>query len=362
VQALEEGRIKNIGRTHNAAQGLEAIKMCKDAGFGRISADLLLGVPGQRMERILDDAVCLVGAGAEHLSIYMLDLDKQCPMKAKLDDGLLKLPPDGLIAETYQKLQESLPQIGICPYEICNYSLPGCRSIHNTRYWQRRPYLGVGPGAASNIDNLRWKENENIIEWANGLGKPEIQCLTPIESLAEIPLLALRMCDGVDWRALRRLAESQGLGWQVQKWEAELEPFVGRGFVQWDGDNMRYWQRRPYLGVGPGAASNIGNLRWKENENIIEWVNGLGKFDIQCLTPIESLAEIPLLALRMCDGADWRALRRLAESQGLGRQVQKWETELEPFIGHGFMQWDGDNMRLTHKGMMVSNQIFQVFV
>jgi oxygen-independent coproporphyrinogen-3 oxidase len=222
--------------------------MCKEAGFGRISADLLLGAPGQRMERVMDDAASLAGAGAEHLSIYMLDLDKQCPMKAKLDDGLLKMPPDGLIAETYQKLQENLPQISIYPYEICNYSRPGCRSIHNMRYWQRRPYLGVGPSAASNIDDLRWKENENIIEWANGVGKPEIQRLTPKESLAEIPLLALRMHDGVDWQMLRRLAEGQGLARQVQKWEREIEPFIDHGFVQWDGGNLRLTHKGMIVG------------------------------------------------------------------------------------------------------------------
>jgi oxygen-independent coproporphyrinogen-3 oxidase len=239
VQALDDAILKNLGRAHNAAQGLEAIKMCKDAGFGRISADLLLGAPGQQLGRIFDDAACLAGAGAEHLSIYMLDLDKQCPMKAQLDDGFLTLPPDGLIAETYLELQARLPLIGMYPYEICNCSRPGCRSIHNTRYWQRRPYLGVGPGAASNIGNLRWKENENIVEWVNGAGKPEAQSLTPEESLAEIPLLALRMHDGADWQMLRRLAESQGLAWLVQKWENELAPFIDRGFVQWDGGSMR---------------------------------------------------------------------------------------------------------------------------
>jgi oxygen-independent coproporphyrinogen-3 oxidase len=239
VQSLDDAFLQNLGRVHNAAQCLSSIRMCKNAGIGRISADLLLGAPGQQVGRVLDDAYRLAEAGVEHLSIYMLDLDKHCPLKFQVDAGLLELPSDDQIARAYQKLQEGLPRIGIDPYEICNYSRPGCRSIHNTRYWQRRPYLGIGPGAASNVGNLRWTENENINEWVNGHGGPEIQSLTPSESLAEIPLLGLRMHDGVNWQALQCLAESQGLSRLVQDWEKSLTPFIDSGLLQREGENMR---------------------------------------------------------------------------------------------------------------------------
>jgi oxygen-independent coproporphyrinogen-3 oxidase len=239
VQTLDDDLLRRLGRIHNAAQGLDAVKLCRSAGFERISADLLLGVPGQRMGFVSEDATSLVESGVEHLSIYALDLDKECPMNLQIDSGALELPPDHLVAETYQALYEYLPSLGLMPYEISNYSRPSCHSKHNVRYWQRRPYLGLGPGAASNISNLRWTETEDISRWVDGGLEKDIQVLSESESLAEIPLLALRMSEGVNWFDLRNAAEAKGLLGLVQKWELELEPYIGNGMLVWEGNNIR---------------------------------------------------------------------------------------------------------------------------
>jgi len=239
IQTLDDVLLQHLGRVHSAEQGLAAVKMCRDAGFNRISADLLVGVPGQYLERTLDDVDCLVEAGVEHLSVYLLDIDKQCPLKSQVDSGLLELPTEDQVAETYQTLQKHLPQLGLIPYEISNYSRPGCHSMHNVRYWWRQPYLGLGPSAAGNIGNLRWMEDQDVAKWINGLGEPEIQLLTLEESLAEIPLLALRMHDGVNWRYLSELAVLQGLSGLVENWERELMPFISSGLLQREGENMR---------------------------------------------------------------------------------------------------------------------------
>ncbi|MDR1841347.1 MAG: radical SAM family heme chaperone HemW [Holophagales bacterium] len=239
AQTLDNTLLQRLGRVHDAAQCLDAVKMCKDAGFDRISADLLLGAPGQRMESVQEDAARMIDAGVEHLSVYILDLDKQCPLKFQVDNGLAELPPDELVAQAYQALMEYLPQLGLDPYEISNYSRPGRHSVHNIRYWQKKPYIGLGPGAAGNIGNLRWTESENIAEWINDDGQTEIQFLSLEESLAEIPLLALRLRSGVNWSALRELAEELGMCGLIQNWERELAPFIARGLLRLDGENMR---------------------------------------------------------------------------------------------------------------------------
>ncbi|MDR0498108.1 MAG: radical SAM family heme chaperone HemW [Holophagales bacterium] len=238
IQTLDNALLQHLGRVHSAEQAITAVKMCGDAGYNRISADLLIGVPEQHLEDVMRDAACLIEAGVEHLSIYLLDLDKQCRLKSQIDNGLLELPTDDQVAETYQALQKQLPHLGFIPYEISNYSRPGHHSAHNIRYWQRRPYIGIGPSAASNIGNLRWTENEDIPNWINGFNEPEIQLLSPEESLAEIPLLALRMHSGINWRILRELAEAKGLGCLIQNWENELAPFIRHGLLQQEGENL----------------------------------------------------------------------------------------------------------------------------
>jgi len=239
VQSLDNTLLSRLGRTHDAAASLAAIKMCKEADFSRISADLLLGAPGQHLERVLLDAATLVDVGVEHLSIYLLDMDKQCALKTQVDNGLLDLPPDELVVQTYQTLYEQLPKLGLNSYEISNYSIPGKHSIHNLRYWQRRPYIGVGPSAAGNIGNLRWTECENIAEWLDDRGQTEIQFLSREETLAEIPLLALRTQDGVNWCCLCEFAESQELSDLVNNWERELSPFIAKGLLRRNGENVR---------------------------------------------------------------------------------------------------------------------------
>ena len=234
VQTLDTAVLESLGRTHDTPDVFAALELCKEAGFGRINADLLLGTPGQRLERVLDDAESLIEAGVEHLSIYLLDLDKPCSLKSQIDSGGIKLPEDGLVADAYQALQEYLPKLGFIQYEISNYSRAGRHSIHNMRYWHRLPYLGLGPGAASNIGNIRWSESENIEKWIRAEANQDVQILTPEESLAEIPLLGLRTHSGVDWKTLVRAAESRGLSKLISKWESALTPYITSGLLHQD--------------------------------------------------------------------------------------------------------------------------------
>jgi len=239
IQSLNDGQLTRLGRIHDSAQGLEAIAACKNAGFARISADLLLGAHGQAPSHALNDARQLVEAGAEHLSIYMLDLDKECPLKLQVENGDIELPDEGLVADAYLALSESLPNLGLAHYEISNFSFLGRESAHNCRYWQRLPYLGLGPSAASNIGSIRWAECESPAEWINGQTEHEVSILSPKESLAEVPMLGLRMSQGVNWEYLRRRASALGLADLVDAWESELDPFFGRGLLQRDGENLR---------------------------------------------------------------------------------------------------------------------------
>jgi oxygen-independent coproporphyrinogen-3 oxidase len=126
--------------------------------------------------------------------------------------------------------------------------------------------------------------------------------------------------------------------------------------------NVRYWQRRPYLGLGPGAASNICDLRWTEPESVPDWIGGAGAADVQRLDLGEILAETALLGLRMSEGVNWAVLRETAETQGLGGLVRGWEEELAPLVALGVLERDGDQLRLTPKGTTLANQAFRVFV
>jgi len=250
VQTLDDALLARLGRIHDARTALEALAWARAAGFERVSADLMVGIPGQDLGRVLDDARTLVRAGANHLSIYLLDLDKACALRSQVDTGKLALPSDDEAADVFEALQEELPRLGLQPYEISNYAAPGQPSRHNNRYWERRPYLGLGPSAASQLGAWRWTESGIIHAWIEDRGSAEVQELDPAEALAEIPLLGLRMHRGVDWEQLRALAAAQNLGPLVDSWEAQLARFIQHGLLVREGPWLRFTPRGMLLSNG----------------------------------------------------------------------------------------------------------------
>ena len=250
VQTLDDELLRRLGRIHDGAKGLEALELARAAGFERRSGDLMVGIPGQDLTRVLDDARRMAETGLEHMSIYLLDLDKNCPLKADVDAGRLALPSEDDVATVFEALQSELPRLGLAPYEISNYAKPGRESRHNSRYWERRPYLGIGPSAASHLGAFRWTEEGNIPAWADGRAGVDIQELDAAEELAEIPLLGLRLHRGVDWHALRASAESKNLLPLLETWEHQLAPFERGGLVIREGDILRLSERGMLLSNG----------------------------------------------------------------------------------------------------------------
>ena len=234
VQALDDGLLGRLGRIHGAAQALEALDLAERAGFRRRSADLMVGIPGQSLSKVVEDAQTLAATGIDHLSVYLLDLDKACPLRGDIDAGRLKLPSEDEVADAFEALQLELPRLGLAPYEISNYARPGAESIHNTRYWERRPYLGLGPSAASQLGAFRWTETSVIPAWTEGRGDVDLQELDATEALAEIPLLGLRLHRGVDWSDLKEQAEALHQRPLVDAWEMRLRALAKEGLVIWE--------------------------------------------------------------------------------------------------------------------------------
>ncbi len=250
VQALDDTLLARLGRIHGSAQAMEALDLAERAGFQRRSADLMVGIPGQSLSKVMADARTLAGTGIEHLSIYLLDLDKACPLRADIDAGRLTLPGEDEVADVFEALQEELPRLGLAPYEISNYGCPGAESIHNTRYWERRPYLGLGPSAASQLGDFRWTETGIIAAWAEGRGVLDLQELDAAEVLAETPLLGLRLHRGIDWQMLRQRAEALNLSPLCDAWESRLRGLAKEGLTVWEGDRVRLSARGMLMSNG----------------------------------------------------------------------------------------------------------------
>jgi len=147
VQSGSQPELAALGRTHTADQTREAILAGAKAGFENISADLMLATLGQSRQSLTQSIRMLAGLPLSHISAYLLKLEPGT--KLAKNKERLALPDEDETANLYLQCVDQLMGAGFAQYEISNFALPGRESRHNLKYWQREPYLGLGPAAHS---------------------------------------------------------------------------------------------------------------------------------------------------------------------------------------------------------------------
>jgi len=157
LQSLDPNQLSTLGRLHGCAEGLQAVKWARRAGFDRLSLDLIFALPGQTLSALEAEIDRYLSLAPEHLSCYGLTAEPDTPFHQRVQAGELQLPDGDFYAEAFLLLHERLTAAGYEHYEIANYARPGQACRHNLGYWQRRPYLGVGAGAHS-FRNAVWGE------------------------------------------------------------------------------------------------------------------------------------------------------------------------------------------------------------
>lgn len=159
VQSFAGQSLHLLGRQHSAAQAEAACRAARQAGFGNLSLDLILAIPGapaQDWEHSLERALA---QGPEHLSTYALTIEEGTPFARQERQGRLTPLPEEEQAQAYERGVARLEEAGFEHYEVSNFARPGWRSRHNWGYWQGGQYLGVGLAAHSLLGRRRsWNQ------------------------------------------------------------------------------------------------------------------------------------------------------------------------------------------------------------
>jgi oxygen-independent coproporphyrinogen-3 oxidase len=169
IQSLRDGELWALARGQTAAEGLAAFAAARSAGFTNLSVDLIYGIPGQSLADWQDGLSRALSLEPDHLSLYALQLalapDEWAapPRRGALRWRLRMVPrqDDGLAAAQYELAEELLDRAGYLHYELSSWARPGCESRHNSAYWERRPYTGIGAGAHSfDGESRSWNERD----------------------------------------------------------------------------------------------------------------------------------------------------------------------------------------------------------
>ena len=212
VQSLVDREAAATGRFHTREVVLRDLERVRAAGVRNLSIDLIAGMPHQTAASWQESLEVLAATGAEHASVYMLEIDEDSRLGRELLAGGSRyhaqdVPSEELTADLYEDAIASLEAHGLRQYEISNFARGEARARHNLRYWRRQPYLGFGLDAHSMVrtrsgSGLRFSTTAVLSEYLKSDLLQESRELSPSEELEEAWFLGLRLRTGVAWKAL----------------------------------------------------------------------------------------------------------------------------------------------------------------
>ena len=229
VQSLNDEELKIIGRLHTASEALMAIEQASKAGFERISADLIFGLPTQTLATFKDTLSIIVDSAISHLSVYGLTVEEGTPLAAKLANGSLILPSEEEAEMMYDHTIRYLEEHELHRYEISNFARTGQESLHNLVYWRYLPYYGFGSAACSYDGKQRMSNAADIESYIRGAA-PTIEQLPARTSLAEFMFLGLRTTEGINLSIAK-----ERFGVEVMSmFGQEIEKYINREMLSFD--------------------------------------------------------------------------------------------------------------------------------
>ena len=174
LQSAENEELRILGRIHTFEQFVKTFELARNAGFSNINVDLISGIPYQTTEKFLHTLQKVVRLKPNHISAYSLIIEKGTPFyetykfdAVKQEAGIQTevLPTEDEVYRITKLTQQYLANAGYEQYEISNFAQPGCECQHNIGYWTRENYLGLGLGAASLIENVRYSNTSDLYEY-----------------------------------------------------------------------------------------------------------------------------------------------------------------------------------------------------
>lgn len=121
-QSLDDAELRLLGREHTAAEARAAAEAARKLFPGRVSLDLIFGLPGQSREAWARGLEAALGLCDDHLALYQLTLERGTALEAQVRRGVLPEPPEDLLADLYLSARATLAAAGFHQYEVSNFA------------------------------------------------------------------------------------------------------------------------------------------------------------------------------------------------------------------------------------------------
>ncbi len=228
VQSFVDRESRAVGRLHTARQCIAELKRLQGAGVRERNIDLIAGLPHQNPESWQESLGAATDSGVQHISVYMLEIDENSRLGSEVRSTRVSsqlavlgqqarysaaaVPQDEVCADLYGQACEFLELQGFAQYEISNFARAAHSSRHNRKYWERKPYLGLGLDAHSMLPAMQASPSRQAVRFANvdhlesylaAETSPGFEEIDDLAAFEESVFLGLRLVEGISMAELR---------------------------------------------------------------------------------------------------------------------------------------------------------------
>lgn len=255
VQSFFDDDLHYLNRNHSAQQARDAIALVQDAGFEKITIDLIYGIPGLTEEKWLKNLELFHQTGIGHLSAYALTVEPKTALAQRIAKGKQAPVNENESIRHFALLLQSMEEAGFVHYEISNFARPGFYSQHNSLYWLGGHYLGLGPSAHSFNGISRQWNVAHLGEYLRQAGTEhcieEKEVLTVVQRFNEYVMTSLRTSWGCDAEHILNVFGNRYNSYFHQSAQA----FVTEGKLRREGE--RYFLTNKGKLFADGIASDL---------------------------------------------------------------------------------------------------------
>lgn len=231
IQSFRDADLKFMNRAHTSSEALSSINMCKEAGFNNLTIDLIYGTPGMDENAWLENLQTAFKLNIPHISSYALTVEEKTALHYQILANKTPELDEHQSALQFEMLMAEMKNNGYEQYEISNFCKPNSYSRHNSSYWKKDNYLGLGPSAHSFLGDKRlWNVSNNgkyIKSLEKGILPLQEECLTVRDRYNEYVMTSLR----TKWGCSLQVIETDFSLEFANYFKEEIKSYVVQGYV-----------------------------------------------------------------------------------------------------------------------------------
>lgn len=237
VQSTHDHHLRLLGRVHSSLEAERALALAR-AAVPRVSADLIMGLPGQTDAELAADLELYRRHNLRHASVYHLAYEPGTEFHARRGRGELSEIDPAESRRRFARLWQAFDALGLALYETSNFAQAGQESRHNLAYWRERDYHAAGAGAVSTVAGERVTREKHPARYIEAIATGgdaawKRETLGAAERLREGWMLGLRLAEGV---ALARVA---ALGDDAARWRPRADALISEGLLEETAGRLR---------------------------------------------------------------------------------------------------------------------------